>query len=137
GHPRLADHDVVGAAGDLLEDTVVVVQAVPGLIDISRHHALANYQFASVRLLLAYDHSEQGRLAGAIGADHADDAAARQVEVQILHEQDVAVALADALGADDGAAQGRAGRDLQDQFLLALVVLLVGELLVGAEAGLV
>src|SRR6266536_557092 len=49
---------------------------------------------ATFRLLLADDHAKEGGLAGAVGADDPDDAAARQVEVQILHQQIVAVALA-------------------------------------------
>ena len=48
---------------------------------------------AAVRLLLPDDHPEERGLAGAVRADHADDAAARQREVQILEQQPVAVTL--------------------------------------------
>ena len=43
--------------------------------------------------LLARDHAEERRLAGAVRADHADDAAGRQREGEVLDEQPVAEAL--------------------------------------------
>ena len=43
-------------------------------------------------LLLAGDHVEKRRLAGAVGANDADDAAGRQLERQLVDEQPVAVA---------------------------------------------
>ena len=46
-----------------------------------------------VRLLLAGDHAEERRLAGAVGADDPDDAAGRQLERKLVDEQPVAVAL--------------------------------------------
>jgi hypothetical protein len=46
--------------------------------------------------LLAGDHPEQRRLAGAVGADDADNAAGRQLERQIVDQQPVAIALRDA-----------------------------------------
>ena len=64
-----------------------------------------------VGLLLADDHAEQRRLAGAVGADDADDAAARQVEGQVLDQQLVAEGLAHVLGLDDDVAQARPRRD--------------------------
>ena len=73
---------------------LVAVEGVAVLIDVGRHDGLADAQLAGVGLLLADDHAEERRLAGAVGADDADDAAARQVEVQVLDEQVVAVALA-------------------------------------------
>src|SRR5262249_35777771 len=79
---------------------------------------------------------EECGLAGAVGADDADDAAARQVEVEVLHQYVVAVTLADAFGPHHGAAQRWPGGYLQDQFVLALLILLRRQLFVGAEAGL-
>jgi hypothetical protein len=64
-------------------------------------------------LLLPHDHLEERGLAGAIGPDDADDAAVRQVEGKVLHEEPVPVRLADALRAHDDVAQARAGRDEQ------------------------
>ena len=48
---------------------------------------------ARVRRLLPGDHPEQRRLAGAVRADHADDARRRQRERQVLEQQPVAEAL--------------------------------------------
>ena len=71
-----------------------------------------------VGLLLAGDHAEERGLAGAVGADDADDAAAREAEREVLDQQPVAVALAQVLGLDHDVAQPRAGRD--DDLGLAL-----------------
>ena len=84
--------------------------------------------------LLPGDHPEQRRLAGAVRADHADDAGRRQRERQVLEEQPVAEALRDALRLDHHVAEPRSGRDV-DLDLVELHVVLFGEqLLVGAEA---
>ena len=56
------------------------VQRVARLVDVGELDRLAEAQRAAVGLLLAGDHAEQRRLAGAVGADDADDAAARQRE---------------------------------------------------------
>src|SRR5205823_3111910 len=55
-------------------------------------HRLPDLQRPGVGPLLPGDHPEERRLAGAVRADHADDAAARQREVEIVHQQVVAVA---------------------------------------------
>ena len=86
-------HDVE-AAGDLLPDVLLVVQVVAALVDVAELDGVAELDRAGVRLLLAGDHLEQGRLAGAVRADHADDAAGRQLEGQVLEQQLVAVGLA-------------------------------------------
>ena len=122
----LADLDLVVAAGDLLPDGLVGVERVAGLVDVGELDGLADAQRAAVGLLLADDHPEQRRLAGAVGADHADDAAGRQRERQVLDQQPVAEALAQALGLDDDVAQPRAGRDV-DLDLVELDVALLGE----------
>ena len=77
-----------------------------------------------VGLLLAGDHPEQRRLAGAVGADHADDPAARQRERQVLDQQLVAEALAQPLGLDDDVAEVRRRRDV-DLHLVELDVALL------------
>ena len=50
-------------------------------------------------------------LARAVGADHADDAAAREHEREVVDEQPVAVALAEVVGLDHLVAETRTGRD--------------------------
>ena len=92
-HLPLADLDLVEPAGDLLPDGLLRIEGVAGLIDVGELHGLAEPQRAGVRLLLADDHPEQGRLAGAVGADHADDAGRRQGEREVLDQQLVPEAL--------------------------------------------
>ena len=82
------------------------------LVDVGELDRVADAELAAVRLLLARDHPEERRLAGAVRADHADDAARRQRERQVLDEQPVAEALRDAVGLDDDVAEPRPGRDV-------------------------
>ena len=67
--------------------------AVARLVDVAELHRLADLDRAGVGLLLAGDHAEQRGLAGAVRADHADDAAGRQLEGEVVDQQVVAVAL--------------------------------------------
>ena len=59
----------------------------------------------------AGQHAEQRRLAGAIRADHPDNAAGRQGEVQALDQQPVVIALAQILDLDDRVAEPLARRN--------------------------
>ena len=79
------------------------------------------------------DHPEERRLAGAVRADHADDAAGRQREGEALDEELVAEALRDVLRLDDDVPEPRAGGDV-DLHPVELDVAILGEqALVGAE----
>ena len=66
----------------------------------------------AVGRLLAGDHPEEGRLAGAVRADHADDAGRRQRELEVLEQEPVAEALRDALRLDHHVAEPGPGRDV-------------------------
>src|SRR3954471_16870454 len=83
-HLALAEQDQFVAAGNLLPNVLLAVEIVARLIDVAEVHALADGDGALIRLLLPGDHPEQRGLAGAVGADHADDAARRQLEGEIL-----------------------------------------------------
>ncbi len=91
----------VVAAGDFLVHGLVGGQRVAVLIDVAQLDRVADLQLAAVGLFLADDHAEQRGLAGAVGADDADDAARRQSEDEVLDQHAVAVALAELLGLDD------------------------------------
>src|SRR5690606_22548956 len=78
---------------------------------------------AGVRLLLARDHLEQRRLAGAVGADDADDGAVGDDQREIVDQQPVAEALADVAELDDVVAQALARRNEDLVGLLPLLVL--------------
>src|SRR5439155_2297272 len=70
-----AHFEIVMAAGDFLVHSFVGGQSVAVLIDIAQLDSRPNPQLATVGLFLADDHAEQCRLAGAVGADDADNAA--------------------------------------------------------------
>jgi hypothetical protein len=64
-----------------------------------------------IGFLLPGDHPEQRRLAGAVRADDADNAAGRQLERQIVDQQPVAIAFRDAFRINHLVAQPLAGRN--------------------------
>ena len=110
---RLAAHrQLVEAVGDLVEHGLVRIERVAALIDIADLHRLAEPQRAGVGLLLTGDQPEQRRLAGAVRADDADDAAARQRERQVVEQHRVAVGLAQVARLDHHVAEPRAGRNV-------------------------
>ncbi|MBA7704973.1 hypothetical protein ES703_113796 [subsurface metagenome] len=96
-------------------------------------HGLADGDGALVGLLLPGDHAEQRGLAGAVRTDHADDAAGRQLEGEIVDQLPVAETLAEVLEVDHVGAQtfGDGDDDLRgrrrllarllQQFLIPLV----------------
>src|SRR5690349_22028139 len=97
GDPAAAEIDLVLPAGDLLPDRVVRAERVARLVDIAELYGFADADMAGIGLFLARYHAEQRRLARAVRADHADNAARRQPEIEILDQQPVAEALADML----------------------------------------
>ena len=78
---------------------------------------------------------EQRRLAGAVGADDADDAAGRQRERQIVDQQPVAVALAQLLRPRPPRRRGAAPAGSRSRpFRAAALLFLAAQRLVGADA---
>ena len=100
-HVMPAQLDDVAAAGDFLPDGLVAIERVAALVDMAESDRFADTDFAAVRPLLPGDHAKQRRLAGAIGADHADNAAGRQLEIEIVDQQFVAISLAQIFRVDD------------------------------------
>ena len=86
-------------------------RSISALVDVAQLDRVADLDRAGVGRLLAHDHPKQRRLAGAVRADDPDDPGARQRERQVLDEQPVAVALAQALDLDHASrpAEDRAG----------------------------
>src|SRR4029450_10632409 len=76
-------------------------EVIAALVDIAEVNGRADVDLARIRLLLPGDDLEQGRLAGAVGPDHADDPAGWQSERQVLEQQLIAVGLADTIPLDD------------------------------------
>src|SRR5690606_22239502 len=114
---------------DLLPDRLLVVERVAGLIDVRELHRVADPQRARVRLLLPRDDPEQRRFARAVRANHADDAAGRQAERQVLEQHAVAERLREALGLDHELAEARARRNVDLVRLVAGLELLRRQLL--------
>src|SRR4030095_759882 len=103
--------DAVLALGDLLVHRALRREARALLVDVGELHGVAGAPLAGFRLLLARDHAEQRGLAGAVRADHADDAARRQREREVVDQEPIAVAPAQPLGLHHQAAEAGAGRD--------------------------
>src|SRR5215468_1102659 len=93
----LAEQDQLVAAGDLLPYRLLAVERVARLVDIAEMYRLADGDGALVRLLLVGDHAKQRGLAGAVGANDADNAAGRQLEAEIVDQLTLAVAFAQPL----------------------------------------
>ena len=121
-HLLLAEKDHVIAFGDFLPHGLLAVEAVARLVDIAKMHRLADLDGAFVGLFLPGDHAEQRGLAGAVRADHADDAARRQFEGQIIDQQIVAKALGQVVEIDHVLAKplGHGNGDLRDHVLLGI-----------------
>src|SRR5207249_345021 len=108
----LADEDrLPPAVGQPLPHRALAVEGLAALVDVGDDDRVAETERAAVGLLLADDHAEERRLAGAVRADHADDAAPRQVEVDAVHEQAVAVPLPEPARLDHEVAEPRTWRD--------------------------
>src|SRR6202521_176413 len=133
GDLPLAQLDLVASAGDLLPDGLAGVERLPALIHVPDLHGLADFQRPGVRLLLTGDHPEQRRLSRPVGPDDADDAAARQREAQIVHEEIVAVAFPHVPRLDDDIAEARSWRDVNLGRLDFLSGLLTEQVLVRVE----
>ena len=76
--------------GDHLPYRLIGIQCITTLVNMGELDRLPHLQLASIRLLIAHQHAEQGGLTCTIGADNADNAAGGEVEVEVLHQQAVA-----------------------------------------------
>ena len=106
------------------------------LVYVGELDGLAHLKGTTVDLLQPHDKTEEGGLAGAVGADDAHDAVRRQHEVEVGEEHLVAKGLADVLCLDDLVAEAGSVGDEDFEFLLALLLLFAQHLLVGVETGL-
>src|SRR4030095_622196 len=122
--------------GDLFPYRLVRRERVAGLVDVSECDRLAETQGPAVWCFLAVDHSKQRRLSGAVRANHADDATARQGKADIVHQEQVAVAFSQATGLDDDVAKPRTRRDVDLDLLDLLCRFFLEQILVGVQSGL-
>src|SRR5262249_45223673 len=133
----LAELDQLLAAGDLLPHRLLAIERFAALVDIAELRRLADLDRASVRLLLFGDQAEQRRLAGAVRADHADDAARRQLEGEVLEQEILAIGFRESIGLDDVLAESLGDRNDDLRRLQRLLGRFRDELLVALEARLV
>ena len=84
------------------------VEGVAGLVDVGELHGRPDLERTGVGLLLADDHAEQRRLAGAVGPDDPDDAARAGAGTRGLDQQAVAEALHEPVRVDHPVAEARA-----------------------------
>src|SRR5271166_736187 len=133
-HLALGESDDVVAARDFLPHGLLVVERVARLVDIAELNRLADLDRTGIRLLLAGDHAEEGRLAGAVRPDHADDAAGRQLERELVDQEPLAVALRQIDKVDDVLAEplGHGNDDLRGG--RRLLGLLLDEFVVSGDA---
>src|SRR6516165_8055903 len=122
------------AAGDLLPDGVLRVELGARLVDVRELDGVPEPERPVVRLLLAGDHAEEGRLPRAVRADHADYPCGRQGEREVLEEEAVTEALGDSAGLDHDVAEARARRDVDLDAVELDALLLREELLVCGQA---
>src|SRR3546814_288592 len=92
--------DPVAAVGEDVADGLVRRHQAALLVDDDTVERRSENDLALVRLKLAGQQLEQGRLAGAVRADDADAVAALDAEIQPLDDRAVAEALGHALGDD-------------------------------------
>src|SRR5579883_1043102 len=132
----LAEINYLIAAGNLFPNGLLGVVRIARLIDIAKMHGFADFDRAGVRLLLADDHAEERGFARAIGADHADNAAGRQLEGEIVDQQPVAKALREMREVDDIVAKPLGDRNDDLRGCGRLLILLGDEFLIALDAGL-
>ena len=77
---------------------------------------VADHDRPGIGLLLAGEHAEERRLAGAVGADDSDDAGPREREREIFDQQAVAESLAETVDLDDAVAESCSGRNHDLEF---------------------
>ena len=133
-HLESANLQHIAPLSEQVEHGFLAVEVVPALVDVGHLDSRPNHHTAGVGLLLAGDHAEQCRFAGAVRADDADDGPGRHREAQIVDEQAVAERLGHTVELDDFVAQ--ALRDGNKDFVgfVALLVVLRVEFLEAGQA---
>mmetsp|Transcript_43691 Transcript_43691/g.121432 ORF Transcript_43691/g.121432 Transcript_43691/m.121432 type:complete len:387 (+) Transcript_43691:52-1212(+) len=88
-----ADVNDIHSTCELIKHSALVIEAFTPLVNVHGNHRVAHDYPAQVWLLRAHDHLEECRLPGAVWADDADHGPWRDLEVRIVDQQTVAVAL--------------------------------------------
>ncbi len=97
---------------EISSQTVLLrIERIAALVDIGEIHRFADGDRAAIGLFLPGDHAEQRCLARAVRADHADNAARRQFEIEIVDQQLVAIGLGNVFRLDHHIAETLAHRN--------------------------
>ena len=129
---------MVEPVGDDLPDVLGWVEPASALVDVADLDRLTDPQGARVGFFLADDHLEQGGLADAVRADDADDAGARQIEIEPVDQDAVVESLGELLGLKHHAAQPGSRRDVDlAEVDLAVALGLGRQFLITGQSGLV
>ena len=104
------------------------------MIHVAERDRLADTDRAFVRRLLPADEPKERRLACAVRADDADDAAGRKRECQFINQQTLAVSLAYIVRFDDDVAEARPRRNVNLKLGGAALALLADQRLVSVDA---
>src|SRR5450830_1350088 len=127
-HFKTADGQNICTVGDVFKHGLGVTQIFTRLINQRNPYRRTQYQLATVRLFATGQHAEQRRLTGAVRADDADDGTGWNLEIELINQQAVAIALAQILELDDFIAQtlGHGNEDFLG--FVALLVFVFGQL---------
>ena len=131
----LSQHDLVLSVGYGLPHRMLVVQGAV-LVHVADLNGFSDAERAGLALHAAGDNPQERGLAGAVGADDADDGTRWHDKAQILEQQPVAERVGEAVGLKHHVAQARPRRDVDLQIILNALVLLAQQLLVVREPGL-
>src|SRR5262249_22410401 len=107
------------------------------LVDIAKLHRVADPDYAAVGRLLLSDHPKKRSLARAVRSDHADDAARRQFEAEIVDQQPVGIALFEMFEVDDIGTEPLGDRDDYLGHVRPFVRLFGNEIVITLDARLV
>ncbi len=106
------------------------------LVHIAQFHGGTHFERAFIGFFQAHDQAEERGLARAVGADDADDAGRRKLEIEVVEQYFVAECLAHMYGFDDIVPQPGAVGNVDFQAFFLLLAVLVHHLLVGVQTGL-
>src|ERR1700680_729269 len=121
-HFDLSNLEEIEPPAHVVEDGLGVVERFATLIDDAEFDRCTDRNLSRIGTFAACDHSEERRLAGPIGADDADDRARRDAEVDVVHQEPLAVRLANP-GKFDHAIPKTVGDG--NEYLLGLVAALI------------
>ena len=117
----VADHHVVGAAGNFLPHTIGACQRIAALVNVGKINGFTKRDAAAVGCFLAYQHAQEGGFAGAVATDDADDSAARHAETEVIDQRTIREALGQVFDFYHLLAKARTWWDVEVQCFVAVL----------------